>query len=179
MTIQETYEKWKSSLKKPDDSIFYYHKNLERILLGLAIYVISSKPLVSKLKKANMLKLLHLQVPELITHWIDENEEQFEVLFPMVMTVTEGYIVAAKGAENAFPSEKRTIRAIAILLANSCGVGGDMKENQAQELLDDLSTDGDQIYSDKIKDFGAKLLSLTHRYGIDIPYTQINSLNGW
>lgn len=126
-----------------------------------------------------MITLLHRQVPELITHWIDENEEQFEVLFPMVMTIAEAYVVAAKAAGDEYPSEKRAIRTMVSLLVNSCGVGGDMKEPQAQEFLDDISTDGDKIYSDKIKDFGEKLHFLTQRYGVDIPYSQINSLHGW
>lgn len=178
MTIEQVYYNWRNTLKKPDDSIFYYHKSLDRILLGLAIFVISSRTLIGKLKKAEMLKILHLQVPRLITAWIDEDEESFETLFPMVMTVTESYIVAAKGAMNAFPSEQKTIRTVAELLVHSCGVGGDISDKLAEKFLDDLSTDGKDIYSDKIKAYGVQLLFLTQRFGIDIPYHLILSLNG-
>lgn len=179
MTIEETYKAWRSSLKRPNDSIFYYHKDLERILLSLAIFVIASRPVTAKLGKAEMLKILHLQVPDLITAWIDEDEATFEQLFPMVMTVAEGYTPAGVGAETKYPSNKKAVRMMAYLLANACGAGGDMDNTLADELLDDLSTDGDEIYSDKIKVFGTRLLILTKNHGIDIPLSLWHSLIGW
>lgn len=179
MTIEETYNNWRSSLKKPDDSIFYYHRNVEIILLGLAIFVISSRPLLKKLGKAKMLGILHLQVPDLITAWIDEDEATFEQLFPMVMTISEGLIPCCIAAEKEYPSSKKAIRTFAHLLANATGAGGDMKPALADELLDDLSTDGREIYSDKIEKFGNNLLFLTQRYGIDIPSHLWHSLIGW
>lgn len=179
MTIEETYAKWRSTLKKPDDSIFYYHKNLERILLGLAIFVISSQGIARKLDKAKSLGILHLQVPKLITAWIDEDEEAFASLFRKVMIVSEGYILAAIGAEKEYPKEKQTIRTMAYLLTNACGAGGDMSEALADKLLDDLTTDGDDIYSDKIKAYGDQLLFLTQYHGINIPPSRFNALNGW
>lgn len=179
MTPETTYAEWRSTLKKPDDSIFYYHKSLDRILLGLAIFVISTRPLLPKLGKAEMLGILHLQVPDLITYWIDGNDDAFASLFPMVMTVAEGYIPASIAAEKQYPSRKKSIRTIAYMLANACGAAGDMKPELADELLDDLETDGQQIYSDKIKKYGERLLFLTQRHGIDIPVSEFTRLNGW
>lgn len=179
MTINQTYATWRKSLKTPDDSLFYYHKSLDRILLGLAIFVISSRNLASKLDKAKSLSILHIQVPQLITAWIDEDEEAFEPLFRKVMIVAEGYILGAIGAEKKYPKEKQTIRTMAYLLANACGVGGDMNQKVADNLLDDLSTDGEQIYSDKIADYGKQLLFLTQYHGINIPPYRLNELNGW
>ena len=34
---EQIYRQWKKTLRKLDDSIFYYHPSLERIILGLAI----------------------------------------------------------------------------------------------------------------------------------------------
>lgn len=169
MTPEETYTKWHASLKSPDDSIFYYHKCIDSILLSLAIFVIASRPVSAKLGKAKMLNILHLQVPDLITTWIDEDNDTFAQLFPLVMTVAESYTPAAIAAEEKFPSYKKTIRTMAYLLANACGAGGDMEIMLADELLDDLSTDGKNINSDKIKKFGEDLLFLTKSHGIDIP----------
>ncbi len=178
MTINETYNAWRSSLKKPEDSIFYYHKDLGRILLSLAIFVISSRPVAAKLGKAEMLKILHLQVPDLITAWIDEDEKTFERLFPMVMTVAEGYTPAAIAAEKKYQASKKTVRMMAYLLANASGARGDMNDTLADELLDDLSTDGVEIYSDKIKAFGTRLIIFTKKHGIDIPIPLWHSLIG-
>lgn len=177
--IEKTYQDWRATLKSPDSSVFYYHKDLDRILLGLAIFVISSRPLIGKLGKAEMLQLLHLQVPDLITYWIDEQGDGFKTLFPMVMLECEGFAPAAIAAENRYPSRKKVIRTLTHLLCNACGAAGDMCQALADELLDDLSTDGKHLYSDKIKAYGANLLFLTSRYGIDIPPSSYNQLNGW
>lgn len=179
MTIEETYQNWRSSLKKPDDSIFYYHKSLDRILLSLAIFVIASKPIVKKLGKAEMLGVLHLQVPDLITYWIDGDEEGFQTLFPMVMTVSEGLTRVARAAENRWPESKRAIRTLIYLLCHSCGAGGDMNDRLAESFLDDIETDGREIYCDKINKYGENLILLTRKYGMDIPMQDWNCLNGW
>lgn len=179
MPPEEVFTNWHSTLNKPDDSIFFYHKDVDRILLGLAIFVISTRSLLSKLGKAEMLGILHLQVPDLVTAWIDENDEVFENLFPMVMTVAEGFIPASIAAEKKYHISKKAIRTMAYMLANASGAGGDMNPKLADELLDDLETDGDQIYSDKINRYGEKLLFLTTRHGIDIPIIEFNRLNGW
>ena len=68
---------------------------------------------------------------------------------------------------------------MAYILANSSETGGDMNQTLADELLDDLETDGDDIYSDKIREYGERLLFLTQHHGIDIPINDFNRLNGW
>ncbi len=44
MTPEEVYNKWHCTLKQPDDSVFYYHPNLERIFLCLSIFVLTTQP---------------------------------------------------------------------------------------------------------------------------------------
>ena len=53
-----------------------------------------------------------------------------------------------------------------------------MDNSLANELLDDLTTDGREIYSDKIKAFALKLQLLVKRYGMDIPVRELEHLNG-
>ena len=77
---EQIYRKWKKTLYKPDDSIFYYHPSLERIILGLAMYAIASRPYISKLGKAESLSLYNLYINEMVTEWIDETNG-FEYLF--------------------------------------------------------------------------------------------------
>lgn len=179
MTPEEVFTNWHSTLNKPDDSLFFYHKDVDRILLGLAIFVIGSRPILGKLGKAEMLGLLHLQVPDLLTYWIDGDGEGFKTLFPMVMTVAESFIPSSIAAEKRYPTSKKAIRTMAYMLANASGAGGDMNERLAEELIDDIETDGDRIYSEKIKKYGENLLLLTRKYGINIPISEFNRLNGW
>ena len=63
-------------------------------------------------------------------------------------------------------------------LGHSCSCGGDMDDSLANELLNDLSTDGREIYSDKIKAFSLKLQLLVKRYCMDIPISELEHLNG-
>ena len=65
------------------------------------------------------------------------------------------------------------------MLGHACSCGGDMNDSLADELLDDLSTDGREIYSEKIRAFALKLQLLVKRYGMDIPVRGLERLNGW
>ena len=58
--FEQVYKGWRSSLKSPDDSIFYYHPDLGRILLGLSIYTLSSEPLIQKLSNLEHLSVLNI-----------------------------------------------------------------------------------------------------------------------
>ena len=64
-------------------------------------------------------------------------------------------------------------------LGHSCSCGGDIDNSLADELLNDLSTDGREIYSEKIRAFALKLQLLVKRYGMDIPVRGLERLNGW
>lgn len=178
-TPEQIYSEWRSSIKSPDDSLFYYHPGLERILLGLSIYAISSRSLVKDLGKAESLKILNIYITDLITAWIDEDDDAFKTMFDMTMTVAEAYIPCLMAAEREYPSKKRQIRKLGMLYGNAVSTGGDMNPAIAETLLDDLTTDGKQLHSDKIKKFGDELLTLIRIHGMDIPLSAMNRLNGW
>lgn len=178
-TPEQIYSEWRSSIKSPDDSLFYYHPGLERILLGLSIYAISSRSLVKDLGKAESLKILNIYITDLITAWIDEDDDAFKTMFDMTMTVAEAYIPCLMAAEREYPSKKRQIRKLGMLYGNAVSAGGDMNPAIAETLLDDLTTDGKQLHSDKIKKFGDELLTLIRIHGMDIPLSAMNRLNGW
>lgn len=142
-TIEQTYNDWRAKLKEPDDSLFYYHPtNMERIFLGFAIFVLSSKPLTAKVGKAECLTLLHRYIPDLITSWTDEDEKTFETIWPLTMAVAEIYRRAALAAADEYPSKSRQIKKLAMSYGNAVAIAGDMTEEKATALLDDLSTDG-------------------------------------
>jgi hypothetical protein len=161
MTPEEVYNKWHSALKQPDDSMFYYHPNVERILLGLSIFVLTPQPAFGKLGKAEPLKILHSYVPDLITAWIDGKDDTFESMFDMTLTVSEAYLTAASGYMQKYPSKRKAITEIMKFFVNATGIAGDMKPTLAEDLLDALSTDGAKIYSDKVAACGTRLLALT------------------
>ena len=127
-TPEQVYRKWKSSLKSPDDSLFYYHLSLERILLGLAIYALSSRPLIQNLGKAKYLTLLNIYIPDLITAWIDENDENFEMLFNLTITVAESLPKIIPVVQQEHQSKKKQIRKLVHFFGNAIATGGDMNQ---------------------------------------------------
>lgn len=178
-TPEQVYSEWRSSLKSPDDSLFYYHPGLERILLGLSIYAISSRSLVKDFGKAESLKILNIYTTDLITAWIDENDDAFKTMFDMTMTVAEAYIPCLMAAEREYPSKNRLIRKLSSLYGHAVSCGGDMAPALADSLIDNLSTDGKQLHSEKIQKFGDDLLTLIRIHGMDVPPTALSRLNGW
>ncbi|MCM1429796.1 MAG: hypothetical protein NC097_08400 [Clostridium sp.] len=124
------------------------------------------------------MRLLQIYVPDLITAWIDEDEKAFETMFPLTIGVVEGYSRMAFAAAEENPSKRKQLKRLAMFLGNAVAIAGDMNEKIADKLLDDLSTDGEQIYSDEIASFGNNLRLLTNRYGVDIPIPMLQSLMG-
>lgn len=177
-TIAHTYNEWRFALKSPNDSIFYYHPGLECILLGLSIFAIASRPLIRTLGKLKSLTVMHIYIKDLVTAWIDDDEESFKIMFGLTMTLAEAYTIAIIGAEKQHPSKKKILRKLAALYGSAVASGGDMAPTLAETLLDDLSTDGDHLYSDKIERFGEELLNLVNLHGMDIPPYDMNCLIG-
>lgn len=178
MSPDQTFAIWRSSLKSPDDSIFYYHPDLERILLGLSIFALSSRLLLRNLGKAEALGLLNIYIPGLITAWIDEDDETFETMFPLTMAIAEAYIQALVAMGHKYPTKRKQIKRLGDFYTYAISAGGDMTGELAETLLEDLSTDGKDIYSPKIKEFGENILCLLRQYGPEIPSTVLNRLNG-
>lgn len=114
-TSEQIYSEWHSSLKSPDDSLFYYYPDLNRILLALSIHEIVSRPLVKDLGKAESLSILNIYIPDLITAWIDEDGGVFKTMFELTMTVAEAFMPCLIAAERRYPSKKRLLRKLAAL----------------------------------------------------------------
>lgn len=178
MTPEEVYKNWRDTLKKPNDSIFYYHSGLERILLGLSIFVLTPQPAFAKLDKAVPLWIFHKYVPDLITAWIDDKGDDFKSVFDLTMVVSESYLLAANEYARQHQSKRKVINTIMAFFAAAASAGGDVHPHIAEELLDDLSTDGSKIYSTKIAAFGTRLLALSRQYGIDIPPSRLQEVLG-
>lgn len=80
--------------------------------------------------------------------------------------------------EREYPSKKKQVRKLATLYVQAASAGGDMNQVLADTLLDDLTTDGKQLRSIKIRKFGDDLLHLIRLHGLNIPPSDLNRLNG-
>ncbi len=178
-TPEEIFEIWQETLRSPDDSLFYHHPGLDRILLSLAIFTISSEPVYRKLGKNNPLSLLNIYVNDLITAWIDEDDETFEQMFPMTMTVAEVFMISVFAKKKEQPSKEKDLVKLANFYSYAVACGGDMREELAESLLDDITTDGKRIFSPKVKEFGTKILKLMQIHGPELTYLHLHKLNGY
>lgn len=166
-TPDQIYNEWKTTLCKPDDSIFYYHPSLERIILGLAMYAIVSRPYLNKLGKAESLSLYNIYINEMVTAWIDETE-YFEHPFTMLMSLCEAFPLITTEMVKQHPGQKKAIRHLQNTFFYWTAVAGDMNEARADELLDDISTDGERIDSEKITQLAKRIQPIVTSKGMDL-----------
>lgn len=113
-------------------------------------------------------------ITDLITAWIAKDDDAFKTMFYLTMKETEVYIPCLISAKKEHPSKKRQLRKLASLYGHAISAGGDMTPELAETLLDDLFTDGKQLHSSKIQQFGTSLLSFIHLHS-----HSITNLNCW
>ncbi len=169
--MEQIYQEWRNSLKKPDDSIFYYHPSLERIVLGLTMYEIASRPYLYKLEKAKALQVYNIYINEMITAWIydsDEYKDSFAFTFQSLMTLSEAFFITSNGFRQKHPALKKTVMALMNTFAFWTAIGGDINDELAEELLDDIATDGEKIDSEKIAKIVKAMQPTVARRGIDM-----------
>lgn len=164
---ERTYRQWRKSLRKPDDSMFYYHPSLERIILGLAMYAIASRSYMNKLGKAESLSLLNNYINEMVTVWIDETDG-FEYLFTTLMTLSDAFPIITQGFASQHPGLRKVIRNLQYTFCYWTSVAGDMNEEKADELLDDISTDGKRIDSEKIAQLVKRIQPIVISKGMEL-----------
>ncbi|MDD2954480.1 MAG: hypothetical protein PHC95_15245 [Parabacteroides sp.] len=168
MTTIEVYNQWRSSLNAPDDSIFYYHPSLDRIILGCAMYQIASRPLMSKLGKAESLTVINIYINDTITAWIDEDGEAFDSTFGGLMTLMQAFFISSQAMIKRYPAKKKIINLLQSTFAYWVPIAGDINEERADELLDSVETDGQRIFSDKISKLVERIQPIVAREGIDM-----------
>ena len=164
---ERIYRQWKKTLRKPDDSIFYYHPSLERIILGLTMYAIASRPYISKLGKAESLTIYNFYINELVTEWIDETDG-FEYLFTTLMTLSDAFPYASQGFASQHPGLRKVICNLQYTFCYWTSVAGDMSQEKADELLDDISTDGKRIDSEKIAQLVKRIQPIVISKGMEL-----------
>lgn len=164
---EQIYREWKNTLRKPDDSIFYYHPSLDRIILGLSMYAIASRPYLGKLGKAEPLSLYNIYINEMVTAWIDETE-YFEYPFTSLMSLSEGFFLLCKTYAGEYKVSGKVIRNLQYNFMYWTAVAGDMSQEKADELLDDICTDGRRIDSEKIVQLVKRIQPIVESKGMDL-----------
>ena len=176
MTPETIYSKWRETLKQPKASIYYYHPSLDRIILGLSMYEIASRPYLAKSKKLETLTLYNIFINEMVTAWIDETAETFEYPFQMLMKLSEVYTYSSQALRSNHPELKKSINALLYNFLFWVAIAGEMDEARAEELLDNIATDGKRISSEQISQVIKRFQPTILSKGLDLKQDDVDEI---
>ena len=132
-------QKLKETWTSKEDSLFYYHSSEDRIALSHALFWVVTQPqcLKGKIRKEKFLLLLRQYQEEMLDAYLQDDDYYPEllhycnILYEMLPTI----LMASH-----LKTEKDTPKLAAISLV-AAGYAGDMPEELANELLDDMDFD--------------------------------------
>ena len=148
------HETWSSE----ENSLFYYHRSEDRMVLSHALFwvMIQTQCLKGKIRKEKFFLLLRQYQEEMLDAYLQDTEEFPEMLhycnvlyeyLPMILNSSH-----LRGEKDA-----SKLAAIAVVAA---GYGGDMDEELANELLDDMDFHYKKVKCRKIERMLPKLMEM-------------------
>ena len=132
---QKLHESWSSE----EDSLFYYHPSEDKIVLSHALFWVMTQPqcLKGKIRKEKFFLLLRQYQEEMLDAYLQDTEDfptmlhYCNILYETLpMILNSSHLRGEKGVSK--------LAAITVVAA---GYGGDMDEELADELLDDMDFD--------------------------------------
>ena len=132
---QKLHESWSSE----EDSLFYYHRSEDRIVLSHALFWVMTQPqcLKGKIRKERFFLLLRQYEEEMLDAFLTE-DDYFSGLLRYCNILFETLSTILMSMELRADKDARKLAAIAVVAA---GYGGDMDEELCNELLDDMDFD--------------------------------------
>ena len=150
---QKLQEMWPSK----EDRLFYNHPSEDRIVLSHALFWVMSQQLKGKIRQEKYLLLLRQYEEEMLDAFLTEDDDFPEFLrycnilyetLPMVLNATH---------DLRKDKEARKLSAIGVVAA---GYGGDMPEDLANALLDDMDFIYNKVKCRKIEQMLPKLMKM-------------------
>ncbi len=124
-------EQWAKN-NRPEDDLFYYHPSEDKIVLSHSLFWVMTQNIKGKVGKEKYLLLLRQYQEEMLEAYLTESED-FKDLLHYCNIMYNFHIHL----------DARKLAAITIVAG---GYGGDMPEDQAYDLLDDID-----FYYNKVK----------------------------
>ena len=154
---QRLHESWSSE----EDSLFYYHPSEDRIVLSHAMFwtMTQLQFFKSKLRKEKFFLLLRQYQEEMLDAFLQDDDyfsdllHYCNILYEMLPTIL--------GASH-LTTEKDTPKLAAIALV-AAGYAGDMDEELANELLDDMDYHFNKVKCRKIEMMMPRLMKMVEK----------------
>ena len=151
---QKLHESWSSE----EDSLFYYHRTEDRIVLSHAMFWTMTLPqfFKSKMRKEKFFLLLRQYEEEMLDAFLQDDDYFSEllhycnILYEMLPTILMSTGLRAD-------KDARKLAAIAVVAA---GYGGDMDEELCNELLDDMDFHYNKVKCRKIEGLMPRLMKM-------------------
>ena len=151
---QRLHESWSSE----EDSLFYYHPSEDRVVLSHALFWTMTLPqfFKSRLRKEKFFLLLRQYEEEMLDAFLTEDDyfpellRYCNILFEMLPTILM----------SSYYREEKDSRKLAAISVVAAGFGGDMDDELANELLDDMDFHFNKVKCRKIEGMLPKLMKM-------------------
>ena len=130
---QKLQESWSSE----EDSVFYYHRSEDRIVLSHALFWVMTQSLKGKIRQEKYLLLLRQYQEEMLDAYLQDTED-FPTMLHYCNIIYEYLPMILNSSHLRGEKEASKLAAIAVVAA---GYGGDVDEEFANDLLDDMDFD--------------------------------------
>ena len=142
MNISDTrkalFDQMERQLRKhmsPEDDMFSYHPSEDRIVLSHAIFWVMTASVRGKIGKEEYLLLLRQYQEEMLEAWLTESPD-FKDLLHYCNVICNALPIMLQGTHNFIVDP--AARKLAAVCLVACGYGGDMPDDLADELLNDI-----------------------------------------
>ena len=129
--------------RTPEDDLFYCHSSEDRIVLSHALFWVMTRNMRGKVTKEKFFLLLRQFQEEMLEAYLMESEDFKELLHYCNVLYNILSMLLRSKYDFRIHLDARKLAAIMIV---ACGYGGDMPEEQAYGLLDDMN-----FYYNKVK----------------------------
>lgn len=150
--LKETYSE--------EERMFYYHPSEERVVLSHALFWVLSGSLKGKIRQEKGLLLLRQYEEEMLDAFLMDDEYFPEFL--RYCNILYEYMPVVINASHDIKRDKDARRLVAIAVVAS-GYGGDMPEELAEEILDDMDFVGNRVKCRKIEQMMPRLQELVDK----------------
>ncbi len=152
---QRLHDTWSSE----EDSLFYYHPSEDRIVLSHALFWVMTQPqsLKGNIRKEKYFLLLRQYQEEMLDAYLQDTED-FPTMLHYCNIIYETLPIILTGTHNLrTEKDARKLAATSIVAA---GYGGDMPEELATILLDDIDYHYNKVKCRQIELIMPKLMKM-------------------
>ena len=143
---------------KEEDSIFYYHSSEDRIVLSHALFWTMTLPqfFKSKLRKEKFFLLLRQYQEEMLDAFLQDDDYFSDLLHYCTLM----YEIMPTILMSSYLREEKDSRRLAAISVVAAGFGGDMPEELANILLDDIDYHYNKVKCRQIELIMPKLMKM-------------------